>query len=254
MSENNNKNFEEDKYLSEDYMGWNKFKDIDIDFHKDIDEILNLGIPKIDLLHQFPAYVGHVNIARYLFLYDLYKKCYNLSGHLADVGIWKGASFLFMAKLIKLFETYNNTQAHGFDWFEGLEPSEEDNVSYSKEYASKYACSYEMLMKLIELQKLKEIAIVHKLDLTKELKGFFKNHIHLRFKMVFIDIGIKEVLEKSLESFWPRIVNGGILIMDHYNVEVSSYESEILEKYIGGNFIRQSPFNRQPTAYVIKEK
>jgi len=235
------------------YMGWNKFKDIDKEFHKNMNEILNLDIPKINLIHHFPVFIGHVNLAKYLFLYDLYKKCFELSAHIADVGTWKGASFLFMAKLVRLFENYNNTQVHGFDWFEGMEPGEDDK-KLDEDYLSKYKSDYEMLLKLIDLQKLNDIAILHKMDITKELDTFFKKNPHLRFKMVFIDCGIKEVLDKSLENFWQRLVNGGILIMDHYNVEVSPSESEIVERYVGKNYIRQFPFNRQPTAYIIKEQ
>ncbi len=249
----NDKESRENCSESEKYMGWNKFKDIDEEFHKNISELLKLDIPKIDLIHHFPAYIGHVNLARYFIFYDLYKKCCNLTGHIADVGTWKGSSFLFMSKLVRLFETFDSTQVHGFDWFEGLEIGEQD-YKFDEEFKNRYKSEYKLLLKLIKLQKLNDIAILHKMDVTKELNVFFKKHPYMRFKMVFIDCAIKKVLEKSLENFWPRIVKGGILIIDHYNVEVSPSESEIVEKFVGNNYIRQFPFNRQPTAYIIKEQ
>lgn len=231
------------------YQGLNKFKDIDSKFHDNIEKILELEIPKIDFIHQFPSFVGHVNLAKFLFFYDLYKKCFKLSGDIADVGTWKGASFFFLSKLVRLFEQHAYTQVHAFDWFQGMKPEEDkDDIRVD----GKYISEYELLLKLIDLQELHDISIVHKMDLVKDTPVFFGANPHLRFKMVFIDCGITQVLEKCLEHFWPRLVRGGILIMDHYNVESSPSESAMVEKYIGENKIRQFPFNRQPTGYIEK--
>ncbi len=235
--------------MNNTYFGWNKFKDIDKEYFSYIENILEYNLDTIDFISQFPIFVGHVNLGRYLFLYDLYKKVENLNGHIADVGTYKGASFLFFSKLVRLFESHSTTQVHGFDWFEGMKPSKADD----KRVEGKYVGSYEMLMELINMQKLNDISIIHKMDVTKELANFLNDHPHLRFKVVYMDIGIKNVLEVALKQLWPRIVNGGILILDHYNLETSPAESEIVEKTVGKNLIRQMPFNRQPTGYVIKE-
>jgi len=202
-----------------------------------------------DLIYQFPVYVGEVNLARHLFFYDLYKKVISLNGHIADVGTFKGASFMFMSKLVKLHEAYNQTQVHGFDWFQGMSPSEEDDSNQQ----GKYTGDYEYLQRLVELQDLDHIAQLHKMDITKDLKSFVEKHNYIRFKIIFIDCGIKEVMETTLKYLYPKLNYSGILIMDHFNDAQSPAESEILEKYIGKNKIYQMPFNRQPTAYVIKE-
>lgn len=194
--------------------------------------------------------MGHVNIGRYLFFYDLYKNVIELNGHIADVGTYKGASFIFMSKMVKLFEHYNTTQVHGFDWFQGMNPSERDDETQMGRYKS----DYENLLNLIQLQDLQTISILHKMDIVTELDAFFQQAPHLRFKFVFIDCGIFEVMDKALEHFWPRLVTGGVLIMDHYNCEASPAESAVVDKYIGNSIIKQMPFNRQPTCYIIKTK
>ena len=228
--------------------GWGKFNEVDEKYFSYIDELFKSDLPVKDLIYQFPAYVGHVNLARFLFFYDLYKQTVELNGHIADVGTWKGASFLFMAKMIKLFEPYSTTQAYAFDWFQGMEPGKDDDENQ----AGKYSAEYEALIKLVALQGLSDVAIVNKMDVTCELVPYFEERPWMRFKFVFIDCGIEGVLESSLANFWPRIVNGGVLILDHYNNDSSPTESRILEKYIGNLPIRQAPFNRQPTCYVIK--
>jgi len=90
------------------------------------------------------------------------------------------------------------------------------------------------------------------MDVTKDLESFLEKHRAMRFKIVFIDCGVQDVITASLESFWPRLVPGGILMMDHYNTAVSPTESELTEQFIGNRPLRQVPFARQPTAYVVK--
>lgn len=232
-----------------EYFGLRKYKDVDKNYFDYIDTIVKDDISAKDLIYQFPVYVGEVNLARHLFFYDLYKKCIKLNGHIADVGTFKGASFMFMSKLVKLHELYNQTQVHGFDWFKGMKPSKGDDINQK----DKYMGDYETLKRLISLQGLDSVAQLHKMDITKDMKNFIEEHDYIRFKMIFIDCGIKEVMESALDYLYPKLNYGGILIMDHFNDESSPSESTILEKYIGKNKIYQMPYNRQPTAYVIKE-
>jgi hypothetical protein len=245
-----NKRSKKKEYDPSQHTGFKKFQGIDSDFHKMIDSMQKLPVEKRDYIHQFPLFVGHVNLARYLFFYDLYKQCCTLSGNIADIGTWKGSSFLFMAKLVRLFETYSITQVHGFDWFQGMKPS---SINDCIDVEGEYIGDYDLLIKLVELQQLQDIAVIHKLDLCKDLDVFFEQHKYMRFKMIFLDCGIKEVLEASLSHFWPRLIQGGILIVDHYNTETSPSESQIVDDTIGKNLIRHCPYNRQPTAYIKKD-
>ena len=98
----------------------------DKDYHFYVNKLLKSNIPPIDFLHQFPAYTGKVNLSRFLSLYELYKKVSNLKGHISEIGVWKGASLLFLAKLVSIFEPYSNTIVHGFDNFMGMKPSNDE--------------------------------------------------------------------------------------------------------------------------------
>ena len=213
-----------------------------------IDKLEKMNPPLRDIVYQFPVFIGSVNIARELFFYELYKKVLNLSGHIGEVGTYKGASFMLWAKLVKLFEPYNMTQVYGFDWFEGMQPGDGDEAQLSGEYKA----DYQTLKTLIDWQGLDNIAILEKMDVTKELEPYMADRPYLRFKLIFIDCGIKDVLEASLHALWPRLVQGGVLILDHYNMEVSPTESDIMEKYVGTRPILQMPFNRHSSGYVVK--
>jgi len=72
-----------------------------------------------DWMEHFTSYIGHMSLSRVLGLYELYKKTLGVSGHIGEIGIYKGASFFLFAKLVKIFEAESLTQIHGFDWFQG---------------------------------------------------------------------------------------------------------------------------------------
>lgn len=201
------------------------------------------------IISDLGCYVGDAKLANILYKYELYKKVINLTGDIGEVGIFRGSSFLFWAKLIKLFEPYNLTQVYGFDWFQGMAPSGEDDSQQQGQYCGEY----QHLTDIISWQELDNIAIVQNMDVITGMQEFVEKRPHLRFKLLYIDCGIKEVMEASYKYLYPRLVKGGILMMDHYNYKVSPTESDIVEKYIGNNIIYQMPFARQPSGYIIKE-
>ena len=224
-------------------------KDDDIYFNY-IKKIKKEKISNLDFIYQFPVYSGEVNLARFIFFYEIFKKVKDLSGHIADIGTWKGGSFFSFIKFVRLFEKNSQTLVYGFDWFKGMKPGINDDLSN----VGKYATSYKGLKNLLKIQDLDKIGNVQKIDLTKKFEPFIKNNKWLRFKLAFIDCGTEKVLESTLPHIWSRLVQGGILILDHYNNPASPTESGILEKYIGHNKIHQLSYVRQPTAYVVKKK
>lgn len=197
-----------------------------------------------EIVDNFTAYVGSVNLARFFALAEIYQKVREHAGHIADIGSYKGASLLFFAKLIKLFEPYSPTEAHGFEWFKGQHPGVEDD----KAQLGKYIASKRRLEKLIEAQGLSTLCKLNDLDLVEKLGAFFKANPHVRYKLVFIDCGIKRVMESVKEHFFPRVIPGGIVVLDHFNDPVSPSESSLFD----GFEMRQFPYTRSPTGYFVK--
>jgi predicted O-methyltransferase YrrM len=203
-----------------------------------------------DFMEHFPAYIGHMSLNRLLTLYELYKKTLGLAGHVAEVGVYKGAGTLLFAKLIKIFEPEALTQVHGFDWFKGTgEKSKFDNDlveigSYSAEYAD--------LNTLISKQELNQTIHIHNLDLTKDLESFFGDNPHLQFKLIFLDIGMYDVLDKSIPIFWERLNSGGVMIFDQYNHELAPGETKAINKHLKNIKIQTIINSWMPNCYVVK--
>jgi len=206
------------------------------------------NIVTAEIVSNFPSFVGHVNLVRFLSLYEVYHSTLQLSGSIADLGTWKGASFFTFGKLVKIFEPYSNTEVHGFDWFRGQVPGEPDDPRNE----GKYISSKDDLLQMIKMQGLEGLMKLHDLDLVTEIEHFFSSHPALRFKVAFIDCGIESVLKSSLPVIWSRMVPGGVLILDHFNHEISPTESLILLETIGNVKIEQASFSRSPTGFITK--
>ncbi len=217
-------------------------------FTSTMEEIIGLDYSPTDFIHHFPAFVGTLTLARFLSLFDAYKQTLGVAGHIAELGVYKGAGSIFFAKLIQMFEPHSLTLVHGFDWFKGAEVTEEER------HVSNGECQedYERIAKLIELQELDNIVHLHNLDIRNDLEVFFRNNSHLQFKLIFFDCGIYDVVKAGLTHFWPRLTPGGIVVFDHFNHEFAPGETRAVKELLPDKEIKAFPFGWMPTAYVVK--
>ena len=215
-----------------------------------IEQIIEMGFSPADLIHHAPAFAGHMNLARFLALYEGYKMTLPFAGHIAEAGIWKGTCTLFYAKLTRIFEPESLTLVHGFDWFQGARP-QGDEADLVEQGA--YFASFDVVKKLVSVQGLDDVVRLHNLDLANDLPAFFSKHPHLQFKLVFLDCGLYQVVRSCIEHFWPRLTPGGVLILDNFNHEAAPGETVAVRELLPGKPIRTFGFAFQPTAYLIKD-
>lgn len=214
-----------------------------------IRRILEMGYDPADLIHHSPAFAGHMNIGRYLALYEAYKIALPFAGHIAEAGMYLGAGTLFFAKLTRLFEPESLTLVFGFDWFKGARGAGPEAHLVEE---GTYAESFERVSELVRVQGLDDIVRVNDLDLANDLPAFFAGHSHLQFKLVFLDCGYYDVVRSCIEQFWPRLTPGGVLMLDNFNHETAPGEARAVRELLPGQEIRTFNFAFQPTAYIIK--
>ena len=225
-----------------------KFADRSKRYFEGLEKVLALGWTEKELVHQFPLMTGAENIARYLSLYELYKMTMGVAGNVAEVGVWNGATLLYLAKLGRIFEPHSYTMAHGFDWFQGMHSKDEK----TKLSTGQYAGDYDKLLATITAQGLDNAIRVHKLDVAKELPTFFEKNPSLQFKLVFLDCSIYDVVDAALKHFWPRLVSGGVLVLDEFNVAETPEETLAVRDFFGEVEVRTLSWSRQPSGYVVK--
>lgn len=239
--------------MNEDYVPGRfetqRFADRHDAYYQGLNVMLNLGFHQKDLVHYFPSFTGHMTLARYLVMYDVYRMTLGIAGHIAELGVYKAAGSLLFAKLVRIFEPEAFTLVHGFDWFEGTLPTEEEpNIKEGS-----YCEDYERILKLVAAQKLDNILHIHKLDLRSQLTPFFEKHNYMQFKLAFFDAGQYDIVRHGIEEIWPRIVPGGILLLDQFNHELSPGETRAVRELLPDAKIRTFPHGWLPSAYIVKE-
>lgn len=203
-----------------------------------------------DFMHDFTAYVGHMSLNRVLTIYEIYKKTLGLAGHIADVGVYKGASSLLFAKLIKIFEPESLTLCHGFDWFEGMTKTQEDSELLDE---GGYKTDYKSVLELVDKQGFSNILKIHKMNLLTDCHDFFDKYRHLKFKLVMMDAGTYNVMKAAIPYFWERLIPGGIMIFDQYSHEFAPGETKAVSEILPNATIRTIPNSWMPNAYIVKE-
>ncbi len=228
-----------------------KFSHLKNDYYNGLEVIKSLNYSEDDLIHYFPAFAGHLTLARYLTLYESFKMTQGIAGHIAELGVYKGAGSLLFAKLCQIFEPNSLTQVHGFDWFAGGDPSEEERKHVNP---GCYSESKKRLTQLIAAQKLSHILKIHDLDLSgEEIHDFFEQHKHLRFKLVFFDAGLYDVVKNALPVFWQRMEVGGIIVFDQYNFDVAPGETLAVKEVLPNIKVNTWNWGWMPNAFIIKE-
>ena len=228
-----------------------KFSENRKPYYEGIQKIKEMGYTEEDYIHHFPCFTGHLTMARFFSMYESFKSTLGVAGHIADVGVYKGASLLYFAKLTKIFEPTTLTQVHGFDWFQGNKPEaaiEPDILVGSSTE------SFERVESLVKAQSLENIVRLHRLDLTKDLAAFFKKNSHLQFRLVLLDTGTYEVVRASLPFFWERLTRGGMMIFDQFNFEIAPGETKAVVDFFADKNVQIKTFPNgwMPTAFVEK--
>lgn len=224
-----------------------KFSEKREKYHENFAKIFDLGYEKEDLIHHFPSFVGTFTLSRMLNLYSFYVETKELAGHICEVGVHKGFGSILFGKLIQMYEPLSLTMVHGFDWFKGIEEETDSKLQLPGGDRSDET----MMRELIRLQTLDGTIKIHNFDVRTDLPEFFEEHSHLRFRLAFIDSGTYAVTKAAIESIWPRLNKGGIMIFDQYNNEVAPGETQAIHELLPNETILNIG-GWMPTSYVRK--
>jgi len=140
-------------------------------------------------------------------IYSIVKTQSTIEGNLAEVGVYQGGS----AKLI--CEVKNEKELYLFDTFTGLSEVSDDDTHFGEKhwYENEFSnTSIESIKKL--LKKYENVHII---------KGRFPESgteiIDKKFCFVHLDVDLYKSTIDSLRFFFPKMVQGGIILIHDYN-------------------------------------
>ena len=214
--------------------------DFDKSFEYENNFYLSCGIPRL---------------GKMLTHYELYKMTSQVPGEIVECGVFKGASLVRFAMFRDLSGNPFRKKIIGFDTFGKFPETEFQQDKIPREHFLNYAGSESISRKqLIDVLKHKGINKFIELvegNILKTVPAYLNSHPELRISLLNLDTDIYEPAVTILECLYPRIVKGGILLLDDYG----SFPGET--KAVNDYFktknaeMKKFPFCMTP-CYVIK--
>lgn len=166
------------------------------------------------------AFMGRLYILR-----QLAKQQTSKNKNFAECGTYAGMSMHFVADLC-------NKRFIGIDSFEGVsEPG-------------KYDTDYFKNLKLeIPIEVAEKTTKSHKnVELYKGwIPTVFKTIDNLEYSYIHIDVDLYQPTKDSIEYFWPKLVNGGVLICDDFGSEKTIGAKKAMIDFFGRDKILEIP-------------
>ena len=196
-----------------------------------------------------------MRISKVLAQYELYKMARELPGAIVECGVLKGCSLVRFASFRELFGNSFAKKIVGFDTF-GAFPQADFEADKKMRQRHAEICgesiSKEQLLKVLEYKGLDKNVELIEGDIAETLPQYLSDHYELKISLLNLDVDIYEPSKVALECLYPRLLKGGILILDDYGVfpgETKAVDDYFQDKNIQ---IRKFPFCMTPS-YVIKE-
>jgi Macrocin-O-methyltransferase (TylF) len=194
-------------------------------------------------------------IGKLLAHYELFKMVHELPGAIVECGVFKGASLVRFAAFRDLLGSTSAKQIVGFDTFAAFPATGYDPDAAMREHLIEVAGSESIarsqLREILERRGIDRCVELVEGDILQTVPAYVEQHPELRIALLNLDTDIYEPARVILEHLYPRIVPGGLLVLDDYGVFPG--ESDALDAYFAGNDveIRAFPFSLTP-AYVRK--
>jgi hypothetical protein len=208
--------------------------------------------------NRFYQYCDPTRISKFLAHAKLYEMSLGLPGHFVEAGVFRGASFCRFRKLGKLLHPDHLRRFIGFDVF-GRFPDPKygpDKKVLTEQWKvdGDTSIGREELLEILKIQGLHNNVDLIKGDISETLPRFLKEHQEMSFSMVNVDLDIYEPIKATLEHIFPRVVRGGIILLDDY--EGYPGAKKAVDEYLAANkrteVIRKFQFSYSP-CYLIKE-
>lgn len=195
-------------------------------------------------------------ISKILAHYEFYKMVAGIPGSIVECGVFKGISLIRFATLRNILGTSFSKAIIGFDSFGQFPETRFDDDKEMRQYhldtAGGESISKSQLMDILKRKGVDGSVELVEGDITKTVPAYVKKHPELRISLLNLDVDIYEPSVTVLEEFYPRIVKGGIILLDDYGFFAG--ESKAVDDYFKDMKVQISklPFCMTPS-YIVKE-
>jgi hypothetical protein len=152
--------------------------------------------------------------------WDLYRSIAGLPGDIVECGVYKGASLVRWATFRDALEAARARRIVGFDAF-GAFPREgvagaDDRAFIERFEAAGEGLSREEIQAVLAGKGLGGNVELVAGDIRETLPRWLASNPASRIALLHLDMDVHEPTALALDLLWPRIVVGGLLVLDDY--------------------------------------
>jgi hypothetical protein len=188
--------------------------------------------------------------------YELFKLSLDVPGSIVECGVLKGSSLIRFATFRQLLGNPDSKKIIGFDMFGKFpETNFEDDKAPREKFVSDSGegISETQLMEVFKRKGIDKNIELVKGDINITIPQFVKENPYLRISLLNIDVDVYEPTRTALESLYPCVVKGGVVILDDY-CGMFPGANKAVEEYFKDKQIkiRKFPFCVSP-CFAVKE-
>jgi hypothetical protein len=187
-------------------------------------------------------------IGKVLAHHELFKSVNGLPGAIVECGVFKGASLIRFAAFRELLGY--SRRIVGFDTFgtfpETIYGPDVAMREHFVQTAGEQGIAVDQLVEVLERQGTNRQIDLVEGDIVTTVPEYVEEHPELRIALLHLDVDIYEPSQVILEHLYPRIVPGGLLVLDDYGVFPG--ETQAVDEYFLGTHvtIEKFPFANTP--------
>lgn len=209
-----------------------------------------------DYENQFYLTCDITRMSKMLAQYELFKMVMGLPGEIVECGVFKGASFARFAMLRSIFGNVYSKKLIGFDIFGKFpETDYQDDIEYRKKFiesAGDSSITKKLLLELLEKKGVNQNIELVEGDITATVPQYLAAHPELKISLLNLDTDIYEPAKAILDDFYPRLVTGGIILLDDYGKFPG--ETKAVDEYFKDQNVSIKKFSFAMTpCYIIKQ-
>lgn len=196
-------------------------------------------------------------LSKVLAQYELYKIAHGLPGALVECGVFKGASLARFAMMRTIFGNPFAKKIIGFDIFADFpETNRQDDVKWRDHFIShtgtSESISTDQLMKALEHKGVHQNVELVAGDVTATIPEYVQRHPELKISLLNVDTGTYDSTMAILKHLYPRVVPGGVVILDNYTGVPG--ETQAVDEYFSGQRVKIEKHAYALTpCYIIKD-
>ncbi len=234
---------------------------------ENVDQLANLlkASPRgQELVNNLPLYMRRQVVMRQMFMMDLYREILNTHGVIMEFGCRWGTNLATFTAMRGILEPYNhNRTILGFDTFEGLKGvnvEKDRSGDLAREGAYGTSESYEDHLSSVLSSLEAESPIPHikkhhliKGDVKETLPKYLEDNPQTVVALAFLDMDIYEPTKAVLETLWPYLTKGSVVVFDEMNWKELPGPTIALKEHVGLSRyqIKRSPLQPIPGYIVI---